>query len=173
MNEDSSSPEPTLRDVTSSSNAGARGGVDWQPAFLKALENVGVICKAAEAAGISTMQVWRARKDNPEFATAFEEALGCGALLLEQEAIRRAKDGVRRIPFNPKTGEPYKIPGTDEIYVEHVFSDALMAMVLKRHIPAYREKPSDVHVSTTLNNIAIFTEDKQREWQERHREALM
>ncbi len=29
------------------------------------------------------------------------------ALLLEEEAMRRARDDVRRVKLNPKTGEPY------------------------------------------------------------------
>ena len=161
-----------LVEVKSSLRARARGVVDWRPAFLKALENVGVICLAAKAAEISTMQVWRERKGNPEFATAYDEALACGALLLEAEAIRRAKDGVRRMRFNPKTGQPYIDPGTGEPYIEHEYSDALMVTLLKRHIPEYREKTSEVNVNSTVNNLVVWTEEKQKEMQARRLKAL-
>lgn len=176
MNEESQmnghSPGLPLCEVKTVPIARARGVVDWRPAFLKALESVGVICKAAEAAEVSVMTVWRERKGNPEFTTAYEEALGCGALLLEQEAIRRAKDGVRRMKFNPKTGEPYMDPGTGKPYIEHEYSDALMVTLLKRHIPEYRDKPSEVHVAQTVNNGVVLTEERLEQLQKLRAEAL-
>jgi hypothetical protein len=168
MNEVSPSPDALLSDVKPSG-----GVVDWKPAFLKALENVGVVKTAARLAGVSVMTVWREKKANPDFAKAYEASLECGARTLEEEAVRRAVHGVRRLKFNPKTGEPYIDPATGEPYVELEFSDSILIAFLRRHFPEYRDKSGEVHVSTTLNNIAIFTEDKQREWQERHREALM
>ena len=156
-----------LADVKTVPHARARGVVNWRPAFLKALENCGVVCLAARAAEISVMQIWRERKGNPEFAAAYDESLACGALLLEAEAIRRAKDGVRRMRFNPRTGLPYLDPATGEPYIEHEYSDALMVTLLKRHMPAeYREKGPEVHVTSTVNAGIILSVEKLRELQQ-------
>src|SRR5437773_12017557 len=120
--------ESTLSDVKTPSRTG--GVVDWRQAFLKALENVRVINAACRLAGVSVMTVWRERKANTEFATAYEESLHCGARMLEEEAIRRAVHGVRRLKFNPKTGLPYIDPATGEPYVELDFSDSLLITFL-------------------------------------------
>jgi hypothetical protein len=151
-----------LPDVKTSSIACARGVIDWKPAFLSALENVGVICKAAEAAKVSVMTVWRERKSNPEFAAAYNESLGCGALFLEAEAIRRAKDGVVRMKFNSKTGLPFIDPRTGDPYMEHEYSDALMVTLLKRHIPEYREPKEGVTVNNTVSNFTITLEQQRQ-----------
>ncbi len=156
------------RSLTASTRT--RASVDWSGAFLKALEETGVIARACVAADVSRVSVWLRRKSDAEFRTAFEGSLAAGALLLEEEAIRRARDGVRRIKFNPKTGEPYKDPATGEPYVEHEFSDTLMLALLKRHFPQYHDKPSEVNVQTNLHNhISI---ERQKELQARHAAAL-
>ena len=161
----------TLADVKSL-NARARGVVDWRPAFLSALENVGVICKAAEAAEVSAMTVWREKKNNPDFAAAYDEAVTAGALLLEAEAVRRARDGVMRIKFNPKTGQPYIDPRTGGPYMEHEYSDTLLCLLLKKHFPEYREQRGDISVTTNTQNNLTITPERLAEIQEARRVAL-
>ena len=63
------------------------------------------------------------RKADADFRARFAASPTAGALLLDAEAVRRARDGVRRMKFNPKTGAPYIDPGTGEPYVEHEYSD--------------------------------------------------
>ena len=148
----------------------SRTAVDWAPAFLKALEESGVIAKAARAAHISRVAVWERRQNDEDFRAKFEAAQTAGALLLEEEAVRRAKDGVRRMKFNPKTGEPYIDPATGQPYVEHEYSDAILMALLKRHFPGYHEKPSEVTVATHVhNNISAA---QQQEYHDRMRKAL-
>lgn len=146
-----------------------RGSIDWTVAFLAALEQSGVIAKACRAVNISRTTIWERRRDDAEFKAAFDNALTAGALLLEEEAVRRAKDGVRRIKFNPKTGEPYIDPDTGKPYQELEYSDAILLALLKRHFPQYHEKPSEVSVSTHVHNHIPI--EKQREWQRRMKEA--
>ena len=122
---------------------GTRGpkAVDWGPAFLAALVETGQCSKAAEAAGVSYLTVWRRRKARREFEEKYQEALEAAAELLEAEAVRRARMGVRKLRFNTKTGEPYKDPATGEHYVEHEYSDTLLLALLKRFLPKhYRER---------------------------------
>lgn len=76
---------------------------------------------------------------------------------MEAEAIRRAHDGVVRMKFNSRTGQPFIDPRTGEPYMEHEYSDTLMAILLKRHFPEYREPKGDVHVTSTVNNNTILT----------------
>ena len=149
---------------------GARAAVDWSPAFLKALEESGVIAKAARAVNISRVAVWERRQNDTDFRAKFEAAQTAGALLLEEEAVRRAKDGVRRIKFNPKTGEPYIDPATGEPYLEHEYSDAILLALLKRHFSGYHEKPNEVNVNTTVNNH--ISKADQEHYQDRMRRAL-
>ena len=78
---------------------------EWQTAFLAALAETGVVCRAAAAAGVSVMSVWRARQADPAFAEAYREALGASTLRLEDEAVRRAREGVRRYLYT-KGGAP-------------------------------------------------------------------
>ena len=148
-----------------------RGVVNWRPAFLAALSEIGVVTRACKAAKISVTSVWTERKHNAEFRAQYEDALQIGALQLEDEAVRRARDGVRRIKFNAKTGEPYRDPSTGEPYVEHEFSDTLLLALLKRHFQQYRDKPDEVHVNTTVNTRTVSIE-QQRKWQERRKAAL-
>lgn len=153
------------QDVTESTPA-------WVPAFLAALEETGVILKAAEAAQISRKTVWLRRKNNSEFAQDFDDALRAGALLLEAEAIRRAQHGVVRMKFNSKTGLPFIDPRTGEPYMEHEYSDTLMAILLKRHFPEYREPKGDVNVTSAVHNHLHITEADLRQIQAERQKFL-
>lgn len=66
---------------------------DWKTPFLAALENVPVVSHAARAAGVDYRNVWTVRKNDPEFAKAWDEALEAGIDKAEQEAFRRAVVG--------------------------------------------------------------------------------
>lgn len=139
-------------------NARASGPkvVDWAPAYLVALAECGHCGKAAEAAGTSYTAVWRRNKSDPDFATAYEEALGIAANLLEAEAVRRARDGLRQYKFS-KSGAPLINPVTNEPYFEHAYSDTLLLALLKRFFPKeYRERQEvehSGHVGMTLEEF--------------------
>lgn len=64
---------------------------NWRPIFLKALrESVGVIQPAADAASISRAMAYQERKQNPEFAEAWETAVQAGVDDLELHAMNLA-----------------------------------------------------------------------------------
>jgi hypothetical protein len=66
---------------------------DWKPAFLSALRDYPVIRHACDAVGVNRSTAWRARQADPEFATAWDDALEEGIDRAEQEAFRRAVVG--------------------------------------------------------------------------------
>lgn len=100
-------------------------------AFLKAYARLGTITHAAEAAGINrdTHSDWL-RKD-PDYAEAFEEAKAAFAERLEHEAIRRAVEGYEEPVFQ----------GGELVGTRLRYSDRLMELLLKGHLPdKYRER---------------------------------
>jgi hypothetical protein len=62
--------------------------------FLDALTNGASISCAAKAAGYGRASVYEWRSADADFAAAWDEALDTGTDLLEDEALRRAKEGV-------------------------------------------------------------------------------
>lgn len=68
----------------------------WEPAFLAALAETGVVRDACEAAGIGRRTAYHLRERDPEFAAKWDEALEDAADLLETEAVRRARHGVKK-----------------------------------------------------------------------------
>ena len=110
-----------------------------QAAFLAAYSTLGVITKAAEAAHCSReSHTWWMTHDPDypaKFQTAQDEANDC----LEAEARRRAVEGVGKMKFwrDKATGEALPIidPRTGKPYIEHDYSDRLIELLLKAHLP--------------------------------------
>lgn len=108
----------------------------WRPAFLTQLAECGQVRLACERASIHRTTAYAARKSDPEFAAQWETALQQAGELLEQEAWRRAHDGVDEPQFYKGT-----VCGTVRKY-----SDVLLIFLLKAVFPEkYREK---VYLST-------------------------
>lgn len=68
---------------------------DWKPTFFAELKKWGVVAHAAREAGISTARVRQLRKENPEFAAAYAEAIEEIVATMEVVARQRALVGVR------------------------------------------------------------------------------
>lgn len=66
--------------------------VDWKPAFLEALATTGNIAGSAKLAGITRQNAYVAKKDDPEFAASWNEALDQAMDDLEGSAYARAKE---------------------------------------------------------------------------------
>ena len=98
--------------------------------LLAALSEGASITKAAELSGIGRRTVYDWRAQDPEFSAAFEDAYQRGVAVLEDEAFRRAHDGVQR---------PVYYKGA---IVDHVreFSDSLLMFLLKARDPRFRDK---------------------------------
>ena len=61
--------------------------------FLQALRETGNVSRACEAAGIGRSTAYQWRDNDPDFAREWDEVIDALVDDLEQEAIRRAKDG--------------------------------------------------------------------------------
>ena len=90
--------------------------------FLTVLAKTGRVKKAAQAAGYADTTVMnQLRKKDPEFAAAWDAAIEASNDVLEDEAIRRAVDGVEK---------PITYRGEITGY-EKVYSDGLLTTLLK------------------------------------------
>jgi len=108
--------------------------------FLEAFRTCGTVSHACEAAGISRDSHYKWLAKDPQYAADFADAQKDAIESLEAEARRRAVQGVRRLKFHSKTGEPYIDPETGEPYYEHVYSDTLLIFLLKGAAPEkYRD----------------------------------
>ena len=65
----------------------------WQRAFLAALEIQGNVTASAKAAGVTPKTCYQHRRQNPDFAELWQQALERSADELEVEARKRAKAG--------------------------------------------------------------------------------
>lgn len=65
----------------------------WRERFLKALSEVPVVQHACDVAGITRATAYVARKEEKEFAAAWEEAMEAGIDQAEKEAFRRSVIG--------------------------------------------------------------------------------
>ncbi len=114
--------EPTWSDYKLNAN---------KSAFLELFSQLGHIKKTCEALDIYPAQPQRWRRRDPEFAQAFEEAKQIAAQNLEDEAYRRAVEGVDEDVFfkGEKCGVVKK------------YSDSLLTTLLKGMFPEkYRER---------------------------------
>lgn len=104
-----------------------------QTKFLAAYSALGLIGGAARAAGISrNAHYWWLANDKdypPKFEAAQQEANES----LEREARRRAVEGTVRLKFYK--GKPIIDPRTGKPYVEREYSDRMLEIALKAHMP--------------------------------------
>lgn len=104
-----------------------------QADFLDALMSCGNVTKAAEISKVSRKTIYNWRRTNEKFRAAWDEAAELGTDALEDEANRRAFEGVDRPVFQGKE------------LVGHIreFSDVLLIFLLKGRRPGkYRERVS-------------------------------
>jgi len=104
-----------------------------QKAFLAAYVLTASITKAADAGKCDRQQHYRWLKESGAYAAAFSESKDEAAQSLEDEAVRRAHEGILEPVFYK--GKPAG--------VIRVFSDALMLALLKAFRPdRYRDRVS-------------------------------
>lgn len=106
--------------------------------FIAVLAQGGSITRAAGAAGIARSTAYEWRDADTAFAKLWDEALDAGIDLLEDEARRRAVDGVER----PVVAMG-KIARNDDGTVLKIreYSDTLLALMLRAKKPEqYRDR---------------------------------
>lgn len=111
-------------------------------AFLLALSQTCNATKAAEAADIGRMSVYEWRKDDPEFAQAWDDALQLAVEACEDEAHRRAFEGCEKSVYYE--GKPCGMM--------REYSDTLAIFLLKAHKP---EKYRDRVDATMRGSMAV------------------
>ena len=98
---------------------------EWRQAFLDSLRVTGNISAAARLVGKSRASLYRMRRNDPDFAVAWHDALEEAVDWLELEALRRAVEGTEESRFSKG-----KIVGTITRY-----SDSLLMFLLKARRP--------------------------------------
>lgn len=92
---------------------------------LEVLARTGSVVDACAAAEIHTRSYHRWKATDAEFAREVEEALDVSGAALEREARRRAVDGVERS----------RVTRDGVIVTERVYSDRLLELLLRAHVP--------------------------------------
>jgi hypothetical protein len=109
-----------------------------QGCFLQALTNTGSVTAAIAVAGSSRTRVYELRKTDPEFACAWQQAEEIATDRLEEEARRRAVEGVTEPLVS--AGKLVRDDDGQPIAVRR-YSDHLLLALLKAHRPPRRERP--------------------------------
>lgn len=123
-------------------------------AFLVAFAQCGNVAQAAELAGIHRTTHYDWLGSDPQYAAAFVEAEDEAADRLEQEARRRAVEGVRREKSYYYKGERV---GVD---VETDYSDTLLIFLLKGLRPEkYRDNVKQEHAGEVTVRV-VYDDDR-------------
>jgi hypothetical protein len=101
--------------------------------FLETLALTGNVVRSCRMASLPRQTAYDWRKAIPGFAEAWDDAKEMGTDALEDEAIRRAHQGLARKKFYK--GVPIIDPETGEQYVEREYSDNLLMFMLKARRP--------------------------------------
>jgi hypothetical protein len=107
-----------------------------QGRFLQALANTGSVTAAIAVAGSSRTRLYELRKADPAFACAWQEAEEAAVDRLEDEARRRAMEGVPEPLVS--AGKLVRDDEGQPIVVRR-YSDHLLLALLKTHRPPRRE----------------------------------
>jgi hypothetical protein len=120
-------------------------------AYLAAFVRTCSVTGAARAAGVDPARHYEWLRADPEYRAAYQAAQDQAAQTLEDEAIRRAYEGVER---------PVTVAGKRELVRE--YSDTLLIFLLKGLRPAkYRER-YDVAVEAGDSLVQAMARGKKR-----------
>jgi hypothetical protein len=129
--------------------------VNRSPIFLAAYRETGSVTRAAEAAGIHRSIHYRRLQEDPAYKAAFEAAHQVAIAVLEDEAIRRAVEGVEE-PLTYQGQFQYADLDDDgnpagKPLAIRKYSDSLLQFLLRGAKPEkYRERFShDVNAKVT------------------------
>jgi AcrR family transcriptional regulator len=125
--------------------------------FVEALAGGASVTRSCEAAGVGRTTAYQWRKDDEAFAALWDDALEAGTDLLEDEARRRAVEGVER----PVVAMG-KIARNDDGTVLKIreYSDTLLALMLKAKKPKEYRDRLDVNANHTGTvNLTVSSDD--------------
>lgn len=95
--------------------------------------------------------------------------------LITNEEFREHYRGAREIQADVLFDEQIDIADgatPETVHVARLRIDARKWVMGKQNAKKYGDKPGDVHVNTSVNNLIVLTEEKQRELQARRLKAL-
>lgn len=131
--------------------ARGRGGEDWRPGFLEALEMGVTVIQACRRVGVGRSTVYDERERNQTFAEAWDEVIEDTTEEMEREAYRRAVEGWRERGIYNDDGE--------EVGEVRKFSDTLMIFLLKARRPqTYRDQHYHEHAGAGGGPIGVRLE---------------
>jgi hypothetical protein len=93
----------------------------WKPVFIERLRETANVSRAAKSAGVDRRTVYRERERSGAFGEAWDDALEEGTDYLEEEARRRAYEGMRKPVYQ----------GGRRVGEIQEYSDTLMIFLLK------------------------------------------
>lgn len=120
----------------------------WQERFLNALKKSANVYRSCLEAGVTRKTAYAHKKQDEEFALAWDEAIEDAVDTLEDEAWRRAYSGVER-----RVGHYYQGTRVGEDVITE-YSDQLMTTLLRAHRPRkFRETVTNFTLDMSkLNN---------------------
>jgi transposase-like protein len=123
--------------------------------FIQFVKETGLLAKSAQSVGLSKAQLDKVRKQEPEFDDRVSQALDVYRDSLEAEIRRRGVEGYE---------EPIYQGG---VLVGHKqrYSDRLLEMLAKRHIPAFREKV-DIDATVSGGVLIVSKPPSEEDWLE-------
>lgn len=142
---------------TSGNNPLARFDADTRAKFLMIYGLSGQIQRSAREAGISPTTVRAHIKKNPDFAEAVGEALNDYKESIETELQRRALMGWEENVFQQGI-----LAGTIRKY-----DSRLLELLVKRHIPEYKEKFEHTH-NVEAGILAVPAAESKQVWEEQN-----
>jgi hypothetical protein len=132
-------------------------------AYLGFLAETGTIKHAANLSGLGYNTVLRLRKVDDDFKAMHEEALEDYRDTLVRECHRRAVEGWEEPVFSQRMGT--------EIGTVRKYDSRLLELMLKRHIPEFRDKfEGEIKVSGGVL-VAPVAASSVEEWKARHANA--
>lgn len=140
--------------------------VEVRERFLMKLAQTGSIMRAANASGASYNGILIHRRKDVDFERQVDLAMLMWQDHLEEKLYERAIDGLKEPVLN-KDGEHCTDADGNPIYKIKV-SDRLFELLLKRHIPEYREKMHVDHVVSGGVLVVGTPAQSSKEWTERH-----
>jgi hypothetical protein len=147
----------------------AKSGVDRKPQisftdelkrdFLLELKRTCNITKASKKINISRITAYSAKKANPEFSDAWDNALSEGLDLLEKMAMKRAFEGYpKNIYYQGK-----------KIATEYEYSDGLAMFILAAHRPEkYRDKQQGIDSQQAGGVLVVPASMSLGEWMKKN-----
>lgn len=168
-----------------------RRGLPKRSAFLSAYVRTASITKAARAAKLERQMHYRWLDEDPEYQKQFAAAQREAAQLLEDEAVRRAHEGIVK-PLTYKGRFSYKSrPKRDEngsivqehgrtVYEEYgaplairEYSDGMMMFLLRGFLPAKYRENSSVELSGPGGSAISVSDPRLAELTDEELETLV